>query len=129
MNYNQIAAQTVDFQKTAFTHWCNTVAMIQDQSVSAMDMIMSQCGLPMPKAARKAVEGWVDACQEGFKRFHSYVEGGFSSLEKHLVQGATPTPAESTRLLAEEKKAVPEKSTTLTVVKKKAVSAQKTNTQ
>lgn len=126
MNYNQIAAQIVDFQKTAFTNWYNTVAMIQDQSASAMEMLIRQSGLPMPETACKAVKNWVNACQEGLKRFHSYVEGGFSSNEKHLVLEAKPAPAESTKLLTEEKKADPAKPTTLTVVEKKAVPAQKT---
>ena len=129
MNYNQIAAQAVDFQKTAFTNWYNTVAMIQDQSASAMEMMISQSGLPMPKVAHKAVKSCLDAYQEGFKRFYSYVEGGFSSIEAHLVQGTKLAPAEPAKIVTEEKKAAPEKPTKLTVAEKKTAPAKKTKTK
>ncbi len=124
MTYHQIATQAVDFQKTAFTHWYNTVTMIQEQSVSAMETMMRQSGLPMPEATRKAVKSWVNTCQEGSKRFHSYIESGFSSIEKVLNQGATVAPAESPTLPVEEKKAQPAPPT-LVVAKKKAAAAKK----
>jgi hypothetical protein len=117
MNYNQIAKQTIDFQKTAFNNWYNAVAMIQDQSAAAMEVMMTQSGLTIPETAYNALKTWTNACQEAFKRFHSQVENGFFSIEKHLVQGVNTTPAESPKLLAEEKKAAPAKSPKPVVVK------------
>jgi hypothetical protein len=127
MIYQQIAKQAVDFQKTAFTNWYNAVVMIQDQSASAMEVMMTQSGLAIPETAYNALKTWTNACQEAFKRFHSQVENGFFSIEKLLVKEAKPASTKSPKLLAEEKKATPAKSPKLVVAEKKAAPAQKTS--
>ncbi|BBO84848.1 hypothetical protein DSCO28_54140 [Desulfosarcina ovata subsp. sediminis] len=104
MNFNQIAKQAVDFQKIAFSNWYKAVTIIQDQAASAMETMVSQADLPMPEEARNAINNWVNTCQEEFERFHSYVESGFSGLEKHLVQETKSVPAKSPNPAAEEKK-------------------------
>ncbi|BBO91346.1 hypothetical protein [Desulfosarcina ovata] len=106
MNFNQIAKQAVDFQKIAFTNWYNAVAIVQEQAASAMETMVSQTDLPMPEEARNAINSWVNACQEEFKRFHSYVESGFSGLEKHLVQETKAVPAKAPKPAAKEKEPV-----------------------
>lgn len=111
MNFDQIAKQSIAFQKTAFTHWYNAVATIQGQFVSAAEEMMSQTRLPMPVTARKTVINWANACQEGLKRFHSYVEIGFSSIERLLVQESTAGAARPLERLTEEKKGAPAQKT------------------
>jgi len=126
MNFNQIAKQAVTFQKAAFTSLCNAVAIIQDQSASAMEGMMNQPGLAMPAEVQKAIKSWVNACQEELKRFHSCAESNFSILEKCFVQEATPVVPEkppavqeikpvsdaSPKTAAKEKKAAPAKPVT-----------------
>ncbi|XPS82809.1 hypothetical protein Dvar_08270 [Desulfosarcina variabilis str. Montpellier] len=125
MIYSQIAKQTVTFQKTAFANWYNAVTIIQDQSAMAMDAMMSQARLPMSEAAHKAFKSWVNAYQEGFKRFHAFIESSFSSIEKNFVPEVKATPDRSLKLLTEEKKAAPAKSPKPVAVAKKAAPAKK----
>ena len=92
MEFNQIAKQTVDFQKTAFTNWFDAVALVQDQAASTMETMINQGNL-VPEEGRKAIKSWANACQEERGRFKSYVEAGFASLEKHFIKKDKSTPA------------------------------------
>lgn len=85
LEYNQIAKQAVDFQKISFISWYNAMAMVQDQTASAVDMMMNQSSL-VPKEGREAIKNWVDACKEERDRFKAYVEEGFSGLEKCIAK-------------------------------------------
>ena len=92
MQYNQIAKQAIDFQKSFFKSGYNAVAMIQDQAAAAVDTMMNQTSL-VPEEGRQAIKSWVNACQKERNRFKSYVEDSFSGLEKHLAQESKSAPA------------------------------------
>ena len=94
MEYNQIAKQAIDFQKTAFTSWYNAVTMVQDQAASAVDTIMNQTTL-VPEDGRQAIKSWVNICQEERNRFKSYVEDSFSNFEKRLARESKSAPAKA----------------------------------
>ena len=91
MAYNQIAKQAIDFQKSAFINGYNAVARVQDQAASAVETMMNQTSL-VPEAGRQAIKSWINACQEDRNRFKSYVEDGFSGLEKHLAPESKIVP-------------------------------------
>ncbi len=103
MEYNQIAKQAIDFQKSFFMSGYNAVAMVQDQAASAMDKMMNQTSL-VPEEGRQTIKSWVNACQEERNRFKSYVEDSFSGLEKHLAPESKSVPAESKSVPAQPKK-------------------------
>ena len=84
MEYTQIAKQAVDFQKNLFESTYDTVARIQDQTVEAVDTLMNQANL-VPEEGRQLMNTFVKSCQEGRDRFKSYVEEGFSGLEKRFA--------------------------------------------
>jgi hypothetical protein len=86
MEYTQITKQVIDFQKMSFSNWYDTVTMLQDQAASAMEMVLQQNAW-VPEEGRKAVQSWVNACQQERGRFKSYVDEGFSGLEKYMVEG------------------------------------------
>lgn len=86
MEYTEITKQVIDFQKMSFSNWYNAIAIVQDQTTSAMDMMLDQSTW-VPEDGRKAVQGWLNACQEERNRFKSYVDGSFSSAEKYLAKG------------------------------------------
>jgi len=77
----QVTKQVIDFQKGVFSSWYDVVAMVQDQSASAMETILNQAGL-MPEEGRKTISSWLNTCQQERSRFKSYVDAGFSNLEK-----------------------------------------------
>lgn len=81
--YNEIAKQVIDFQKTSFSSMYEAVATLQDQAVDAVDTMLDQSTW-LPEEGRKAIRGWVGACQEERDRFKSYVDDGFSGLAKYL---------------------------------------------
>ncbi len=86
MEYTEITKQVIDFQKMSFANLYNAIAMVQDQTTSAMDIVLSQSTW-VPEDGRKVVQGWLSACQEERDRFKSYVDGSFSSVEKYLAKG------------------------------------------
>ena len=85
MEYTQITKQVLDFQKMSFSNWYDTVTMLQDQATSAIGMVLDQNTL-MPEEGRKVIQNWVSACQQERGRFKSYVDEGFSGLEKIMTE-------------------------------------------
>jgi hypothetical protein len=49
----------------------------------------------LPDDGRKAYQGWVDACQEERDRFKTYVDDGFSGLQKYLGSVKISGPAKA----------------------------------
>lgn len=84
MEYTEITKQVIDFQKMSFANWYNAVSMVQDQTTSAMDMMLGQ-NTWVPEEGKKAVQSWMDACQNERDRFKAYVDEGFSSMEKYIA--------------------------------------------
>ena len=82
---SQAVKQAIGFQKGTFTSWYDAVATAQDQAVSAMDLMLDQAPL-VPEEGRKALSSWVSACQQERSRLKSYVDAGFSNLEKLISQ-------------------------------------------
>jgi hypothetical protein len=91
MEYNQITKQVLDFQKLSFSNWYNAVSMVQDQAVAAMDTILDQATW-IPEEGRNAIQSWVNVCQEERDRFKSYVDEGFTGLEKAAAEGRKTAP-------------------------------------
>lgn len=85
MEYENITKQVIDFQKMSFSNWYDTVAMLQDQATSAMDLAMDQ-NTWMPEEGRKAIQNWVSACQKERGRLKSYIDEGFAGLEKIMTE-------------------------------------------
>jgi uncharacterized ferritin-like protein (DUF455 family) len=81
--FNQITKQVIDFQKTSFSSIFDAMATFQDQTVNAVDTALDQTAW-LPEDGRKAIRDWVDACQEERDRFKTYVDDGFSGLQKYL---------------------------------------------
>jgi hypothetical protein len=86
MEYSQITKQVLDFQKMSFSNWYASVAMLQDQATTAMDMVLDQ-NTWMPEEGRKAIHSWVSACKQERGRIKSYVDEGFTGLEKIVAEG------------------------------------------
>jgi hypothetical protein len=78
---SQAVKQAIELQKGAFTSLYDAIAMAQDQAVSAMDLMLDQAPL-VPEEGRKALSSWVSACKKERTRLKSYVDTGFSDLEK-----------------------------------------------
>lgn len=94
MEYTEITKQVIDFQKLSFSNWYSAVAMVQDQTTSAVDMMLGQSTW-VPAEGRKAVQSWLNACQEERNRFKAYVDDGFDSIEKLLAKGKKAAPAKA----------------------------------
>jgi hypothetical protein len=90
--YNQIAKQVIDFQKTSFSSIFDAMATLQDQAANAVDTVLDQTNW-LPDDGRKAIQGWVDACQEERDRFKTYVDDGFNGLQKYIGSVKTTVAA------------------------------------
>lgn len=91
MAESKIAKQVIDFQKMSFDNWYGAMSLMQDQAVSTMDIMLNQAGW-MPEDGREAITGWVSMCREERMRFKSFVDKGFSGIEKYFSE--TRKPAE-----------------------------------
>jgi len=91
MEYNQIAKQAIDFQKDFFESTYDAVAKVQDKAAEAVDTLMNQTNL-VPEEGRQVIKTWVNSCREERNRFKSYVEEGFSGLEKCFIQEGKTAP-------------------------------------
>ena len=94
MEYTQVTKQMIDFQKTSFSNWYETIALIQDQAVSAVDMALDQSPW-IPEEGRKAVQSWMGAYKEERGRFKSYVDEGFSGIEKFMTESRKTAPTKA----------------------------------
>ena len=81
LDVSKTVKQAIGLQKGAFTGWYDAIALVQDQAVSAMDLMLDQVGL-VPEEGRNAISSWVSACQQERGRLKSYMDAGFSNLEK-----------------------------------------------
>ena len=81
MEYNQITKSVIDFQKKSFDSLYDTMAQAQSQAISTMDMMLNQAAW-MPEDGRSAIQSWMNVCQEERNRFKSYIDKGFTALEK-----------------------------------------------
>jgi hypothetical protein len=89
MEPTQMTKKVIDFQKMSFDHWYNAMSLIQDQAGSTMDMVLNQATW-IPEEGRNALRSWVNVCQQERGRFKSYVDKGFSTLEKAVSDVAKP---------------------------------------
>jgi Mg2+/Co2+ transporter CorB len=94
MEYTEITKQVIDFQKMSFSNWYNAMAMVQDQTTSAMDMVLDQSTW-VPEDGRKAAQNWLNVFQEERNRFKVYVDEGFSSMEKYIAKSKKAVPAKA----------------------------------
>jgi len=94
MEPNQMTKKIIDFQKMSFDHLYNTMALIQDQAESTLDLMLNQSTW-IPENGRNALSSWVNVCQQERGRFKSYVDKGFATLEKTVTE--TAKPAEKTK--------------------------------
>jgi hypothetical protein len=78
---SKTAKQVIGLQKSAFGSYYDALATAQDQAVSAMNLVLDQAGV-MPEEGRKALSSWVSTCQQERSRLKSYMDTGFSNLEK-----------------------------------------------
>ena len=81
LDASKTAKQVIGLQKSVFASCYDVVAIAQDQAISAMNMVLDQAGV-MPEEGRKALSSWVSACQQERGRLKSYMDTGFSNLEK-----------------------------------------------
>ncbi|MCP4747541.1 MAG: hypothetical protein GY874_15580 [Desulfobacteraceae bacterium] len=83
MEYTQISKQVIDFHKSSFSNWYDAVSMVQDQTVSVMDMVLDQSTW-IPQEGRHAIQNWVNVYEKERGRFKSYVDEGYTGLEKYF---------------------------------------------
>jgi hypothetical protein len=86
MEYTQLATQMIDFQKMSFSNWYGAVSILQDQTTSAMKMVLQQ-NTWLPEEGRKAVQSWIDTYRQERGRFKSYVDEALDDLKKFTAQG------------------------------------------
>jgi len=89
MEQTQLTKKIIDFQKMSFEQWFDAVSLIQNQAEKTMDVMLDQSTW-IPEDGRNALRNWTNLCQQERGRFKSYVDKGFSALEKVVLSTAKP---------------------------------------
>ena len=107
-NANEIAKQSLDFQKGAFASWYGAMSILQDQAVSAADMVLDQIGW-FPDEGRQIISSWLSTCKNARDRHRVYMEESYSGLEKYFAQDTDAALARPSKPAIEAKKTAPAK--------------------
>ena len=83
MDQKQIFKQMVDFNKGAFNNSYNTMVMVQDQTESLANTMLSQATW-LPEEGKKAVKEWVEAFKKGREVYKQTVDEAFNKVEEFL---------------------------------------------
>jgi hypothetical protein len=89
-----MAKQVIEYQKSSFFGVFDAMATLQDKAVDTVDTVLDQTSW-LPDDGRKALQGWVDVCQEERDRFKSYVDDSFNNIEKYLGSVKIIRPAKA----------------------------------
>lgn len=81
MDQKQIFKQMVDFNKGAFNNAFNAMVMVQDQTETLANTMLSQAAW-MPEDGRNAVREWVDAFKKGREAYKQTVDEAFTKVEE-----------------------------------------------
>jgi hypothetical protein len=125
MNANEIASQSLDFQKGVFTSWYGAMSILQDQAASAVDMVLDQTSW-IPDEGRQIISSWLSTCKNERDRYRVYMEESFFGLEKYLAQDIKTPLARPGKPAAEAKKTAPAKPPKPAAEEIKAAPAQET---
>ncbi|BBO89619.1 hypothetical protein [Desulfosarcina ovata] len=94
MEYSQMTKRVIDFQKMSFDNWYNAVTSLQNQAVSMMDTVLDQSRW-LPDDGRKAIQRWIHLCEQEGGRFKTYVDDGFTGIEKYISESKTTAPTKT----------------------------------
>lgn len=81
MDQKQIFKQMADFNKNAFNNAFNAMVMVQDQTETLANSMLSQATW-LPEEGKNAVQEWVDAFKKGREAYKKTVDDAFAKVEE-----------------------------------------------
>jgi hypothetical protein len=81
MDQKQIFKQMVEFNKGAFNNSFNAMVMIQDQTETLANTMLSQASW-MPEEGQKALRDWVDSFKKGRDDYKKAIDEAFEKVEE-----------------------------------------------
>jgi hypothetical protein len=81
MDQKQIFKQMVEFNKGAFNNSFNAMVMIQDQTETLANTMLSQASW-MPEEGQKALRDWVDSFKKGRDDYKKAIDEAFGKVEE-----------------------------------------------
>lgn len=81
MDQKQIFKQMVEFNKGAFNNSFNAMVMIQDQTETLANTMLSQASW-MPEEGQKAIRDWVESFKKGREEYKKAIDDAFGKVEE-----------------------------------------------
>jgi len=81
MDQKQIFKQMVEFNKGAFNNSFNAMVMIQDQTETLANTMLSQASW-LPAEGQKALRDWVDSFKKGRDDYKKAIDEAFAKVEE-----------------------------------------------
>ena len=92
MDPMQLSKQVFDFNKRAFSSTYTAMCMMQDQTMKAIDSMLTQSPLCSVEV-KSGLASWIAACNQGRDKFKAAIDEQFNMFEKML----NGQPAEKTK--------------------------------
>lgn len=83
MDQKQIAAQMIQFNKTAFDNSFKAIAMVYEQNEKMLDTFLAQATW-LPEDGKKAIQDWMKSYKTGCDNFKKMVDENYSKVESYF---------------------------------------------
>ena len=90
MEQKQLFKQMIDFQKATFDNSFNAMSTLQEQGEKMLGTFLEQATW-LPQEGKKAISDWINAYQEGRKKFKDTVEDNFNKVEDYFSKSDSKT--------------------------------------
>jgi hypothetical protein len=87
MENNKTVKQLIDYHKAAFETSFNSVLMLQDQTIKALDNILQQSPW-LPEQTKAFINEWTNIYKKVTADFKEATDQNYSKLEEFLIKDA-----------------------------------------
>ncbi len=86
MDQKQIAAQMIQFNKTAFDNSFSAITMAYEQNEKMLGTFLSQATW-LPAEGKKAIQDWMESYKTGCNDFKKMVDDNYAKVELFFKDG------------------------------------------
>lgn len=80
MEQGKVAKQMIDFHKATFDNTFNTISILQEQTVSMVNLFLKQSNW-LPDEGRKVINEWVKSYKTGLSGLKTSADDSFEKVE------------------------------------------------
>jgi hypothetical protein len=86
MDQKQIAAQMIQFNKTAFDNSLKAIEMVYEQNEKMLESFLDQATW-LPEDGKKTIRDWMNAYKTGCDNYKKMVDENYAKVESYFQGG------------------------------------------